>query len=367
MAYYVRPKVYTQVYHPFYPAKRIYYSTRVRAVQKPITSAPLPYEYQGAKITTDPAKHMGDAANHTAITMTVKAANWASNRALDRAYSKFKDAVHSSTAQTAANWAERRQTVDMIADDCATLRKAWQALRKGELHRFKRILRIRDRQNRYWSKPTDAAKLWLQYHFGWEPLVKDIYSSIEILQSEGPSGLAVGRATVNAPGNWGVLKSGWYHECPVARYRYLLQARVKISNPNLMRASQLGLVNPAAVAWEVIPFSFLVDWFIPIGDFLNQWSDFLGLTFVDAFTTQSRIANVDDRYYNASGALVQYNGFCKSWSMYRTLGISKPWPYPKAFKGFSVTRGATAIALLVAVLKPGLQLPQPVRRGNYLR
>lgn len=362
MAYYVKPKQYTQVYHPNYPTKRIYYSTKVRAVQKPITSSPTPYERQACKITTDPYKHMGDAANHTAITMTVKAANWASNRALDRAYGKFKDAVYSQTAQVAANWAERRQTVDMIADDATTLRRAWQALRRGEFRRFKRILGITDRKNdRYWSKPTDAAKLWLQYHFGWEPLVKDIYASVEILQSEGPSGPVVGKATVNAPGNWGVLKSGWYHECPVARYRYLLQARVRVSNPNLARASQLGLVNPVAVAWEVVPFSFLVDWFIPIGEFLNQWSDFLGLTFEDAFTTQSRIADVDDRYYNASGVLVQYNGFARSFGVYRSLGISKPWPYPKAFKGFSVTRGATAIALLVAVLKPGLQLPQPNR------
>lgn len=366
MAYYVKPAVYTQLYGP--SGKRIYYNKRIRAVQKPITSSPVPYETQGCKILTDPYKHQGDAANHTAMTQTVKAANWASNRALDRAYSKFKDAVYSETAQTAANWAERRQTVDMIAGDCATMRRAWQALRRGDFRSFKRILGITDRKSdRYWSKPTDAAKLWLQYHFGWEPLVKDIYSSVNILQSEGPSGLAVGRSTVNAPGNWGVLKSGWYHECTRAQHRYLLQARVRVSNPNLAKASQLGLINPVAVAWELIPFSFLVDWFVPIGNFLNQWSDFLGLTFEDAFTTQSRVAITDDRYYDASGKMTVYNGLARSWGVYRTLGISKPWPYPKAFKGFSVTRGATAIALLIAVLKPGLQLPQPARRGNYFR
>jgi hypothetical protein len=33
---------------------------------------------------------------------------------------------------------------------------------------------------------------------------------------------------------------------------------------------QLGLLDPLSVVWENIPYSFVVDWFIPIGDYLSM-------------------------------------------------------------------------------------------------
>jgi hypothetical protein len=33
--------------------------------------------------------------------------------------------------------------------------------------------------------------------------------------------------------------------------------------------ARLGLLNPAEVIWELVPFSFVADWFLPIGDYLS--------------------------------------------------------------------------------------------------
>lgn len=35
-------------------------------------------------------------------------------------------------------------------------------------------------------------------------------------------------------------------------------------------ASSLGLNNPAGIVWEAIPFSFVVDWIVPVGDFIEN-------------------------------------------------------------------------------------------------
>jgi hypothetical protein len=35
------------------------------------------------------------------------------------------------------------------------------------------------------------------------------------------------------------------------------------------KLSQLGLAPDSYVAWDMTPFSFMVDWFIPVGDILN--------------------------------------------------------------------------------------------------
>jgi hypothetical protein len=32
----------------------------------------------------------------------------------------------------------------------------------------------------------------------------------------------------------------------------------------------LGLTDPLSVAWELIPYSFVVDWFVPIGTYLDN-------------------------------------------------------------------------------------------------
>lgn len=32
---------------------------------------------------------------------------------------------------------------------------------------------------------------------------------------------------------------------------------------------RFGLLNPLEVIWELVPFSFVADWFLPIGDYLS--------------------------------------------------------------------------------------------------
>ncbi len=34
----------------------------------------------------------------------------------------------------------------------------------------------------------------------------------------------------------------------------------------------LGLTDPYSVAWDLLPFSFIADWFIPIGTYLDNYN-----------------------------------------------------------------------------------------------
>jgi hypothetical protein len=38
-----------------------------------------------------------------------------------------------------------------------------------------------------------------------------------------------------------------------------------------------GLVNPLSIAWELLPWSFVVDWFIPVGNTLEAMTAGYGL------------------------------------------------------------------------------------------
>jgi hypothetical protein len=115
---------------------------------------------------------------------------------------------------------------------------------------------------------------------------------------------------------------------------------------------QIGLINPAEVAWALVPFSFVVDWVLPIGNVLEALSARLGLTFVDGYyglrvetsSTASKLARevsgytqIGESSTSVSGSLLFYK---------REKMISLPWPAPYIKSPFSSTHLANAAALL---------------------
>lgn len=64
-------------------------------------------------------------------------------------------------------------------------------------------------------------------------------------------------------------------------YEASITYRFSMKHPNLSGANSLGLVNLQALAWELVPMSFVVDWFVNIGDVLRNMTSFYGKTFLD--------------------------------------------------------------------------------------
>jgi hypothetical protein len=106
----------------------------------------------------------------------------------------------------------------------------------------------------------------------------------------------------------------------------------------------LGLINPAVVAWELVPFSFLVDWFIPVGKFLDSWTDQLGYDIQYPFSTTTRTVKHYEEYRQDSTTNWDNS---EGWYHNRLLGIPPYRLVSTPFKGFSVARGATAISLVI--------------------
>ena len=67
--------------------------------------------------------------------------------------------------------------------------------------------------------------------------------------------------------------------------KVICTAGLRITNPNTALLTQLGLTNPLLVAWDIIPFSFVVDWFIPVSTYLKRYNDMAGFSYVDPVTT----------------------------------------------------------------------------------
>lgn len=276
-------------------------------------------------------------------------------RAQQAAFARFRGKVFEG-AEMGLALAERREAAELIASRVLQLTKAFGALRKGRFKAFVRALGIRPKPKHSktrWTRPKDAASLWLEYWLGWAPMIGDVYAAIDVMQSPYPS-LRV-RASASRRGTFTMKTLGSYAvTCDlkrVARVGYL--ADVTVDNPLLFRANQLGLINPVAVAWAVVPFSFIVDWFIPVGAFLSYPTAFTGLTVTDKQMTVKRLQEGMELRWNSTTGAVESNSNCLGVSFNRTLGFTTPKLVLKGGNQMNLTRAATAVSLLVSLFTKG--------------
>jgi hypothetical protein len=120
-----------------------------------------------------------------------------------------------------------------------------------------------------------ASDAWLAWRYGWQTLGMDIEAAVDVYNYPIRQGLAVeGRAGVSFAE---VVKSnnpfsGYYviHDYETVLKRDLsvrvnVVARVEGQSLNV-------LVSPTVTGWEMIPYSFVADWFVSVGDALKAWT-----------------------------------------------------------------------------------------------
>lgn len=281
------------------------------------------------------------------------------DRVLNKARAKFMDMI-TARAQIGATIAEYKSSFDMIGSRANQLFRSYRAFKRGRFRQGLAELRIpplQKHKNKTWNRPREASSLWLEYWFGWSPLVNDIYTAVDTLQSPVPN------ITIKASSGTRVVRrrnasSGGLHdkrECSVLCV-HKVQGQVRVSNPNLFEANRLGLINPVAIAWELVPFSFLVDWFIPIGNFLEGWTDTAGLEFSNMFRTRF-LRGESDYTMTANTGTPYFRGKIESSTMMQVHRVLLTEPPPASVvvsipTRLSVTRAATSIALLVGLFSP---------------
>jgi len=136
------------------------------------------------------------------------------------------------------------------------------------------------------SKIPDA---YLEYVYGYKPLVQDAYGIVDELNSRGqskpPAMTVSSKATSIDAGQFSIdntSSAGGNCRMIVSR-RTTQTVKVRLDlelvNPFTATLSSLGILNPVALAWERLPYSFVADWFVPIGTYLGNLDAGLGYQF----------------------------------------------------------------------------------------
>lgn len=116
-------------------------------------------------------------------------------------------------------------------------------------------------------RTSDIPARFLEMRYAWEPTIKDCYEAAKAFEeiSNGP------RTAVTRAGKRKQAKYvGFTNYCP--NIPFVVEVRrsyIFEQYEEMAFARQLGLANPATILWERLPWSFVVDWFIPVGTYLN--------------------------------------------------------------------------------------------------
>ncbi len=260
--------------------------------------------------------------------------------------------------------AEADKSAAMIGSSATQLYRSYSAFRRGNFAAAARHLRI--------SLPSNgkgAASRWLEYQYGWLPLLSDLKGAYEELRRPYRSGGGVigVKSRVTSKEERKVLTN--YQPYSVSS-TISLQKRTqvclwyKIDNPALLQASTVGLLNPLEVGWELIPFSFVLDWLVPIGDVLGALTATSGTTFLNGTSTFSVEASCLDvlqggSFVNSPGSAYEYTvtgtgnatQSRRIFKMNRNLYRYSPVPVPYWKNPASVGHALNALALLRSIIR----------------
>jgi hypothetical protein len=286
------------------------------------------------------------AHDNIAVMSDAPAVDWASyDHATNKAFAKLVDDLGEASIW-AVNLAEHKQGLAMIAKRAVQLARVARHLKRGDVFSACKELGLSEVPKALKTRHGLAKKfsdLWLELHFGWVPLLQDIHAALETLSEPLKPKRIIGRGTYSHEYETRVGPFGY-----VDKFKYntaaKIQCKVVCTNPNLHIAQQLGFLNPATVAWELIPFSFVVDWFVNVGQCLGSASAFAGVQVIEPCQTIIQKAEKSRVWYhgfNPVGTRVRVHrgGFLPA----PVLRIA-PWKAP------SPVRAATAIALLIQAL-----------------
>jgi hypothetical protein len=253
--------------------------------------------------------------------------------------------------------AEAHKTADMILGTATKVVEAYRAFVRGNFKQVAKVLNI---------NPKSAHKSWLEYKYGWMPMLMDIKGVAETFAQRELGGRPI-RFSVTEHGSFTLNESETVHYLPYggsgdatykrtfnSEYRCTQKLWLEVDNPQFTSLQQMGLTNPLLVAWELVPYSFVIDWACSVGDWLKGLTALQGLKIVKGFrsnvNTHALIWSQPETRVPTVGTTYVAGG--RHWTVHRrrysrspfSIVDGPPLPTPRIDLGFQ--KLVTSLALL---------------------
>jgi len=278
---------------------------------------------------------------------------------------KLYDKIRNADTNLAIDLFERRQTARMLSNSFEAIPKVVGWARKARTHYDPKRMSV--------EQGTKAiGNAWLSYTYGWKPLLSTIYGLSQFVRSTYQTREVKARSGTTSTSkskSSNPLQAPWAHQ-DVRSQRWEIGATFQITEPALYDLTRLTTLNPLAIAWELVPYSFVVDWFLDIGGYLQAWEQSLmmGLQFQHGYKSYSEKFETTGSYQGVWTP----SGFTRG-----PYDINAPWkrvftqhsrskltsmpkvPTPRLDVRLGWQRMTSAAALLQQILVPDTKLSKP--------
>jgi hypothetical protein len=206
--------------------------------------------------------------------------------------------------------------------------------------------------------PKRWSENWLEYKYGWYPTVSSIYGLAKEAitpPKDGPC-FYVARAGASGVKYSSSVSSGIVDEAFCNRSdRVEIKVCLNLKPTILAQLSRISSLNPASIAWELLPYSFVVDWVFDIGGYLRASENALlgGLVFNHGYVTRGY--TIDKKYFRSGsknlGPDTSYsvNGNRQSYSRYKSRSVLSGYPRPLR-PTFQISMGSSRVMSAAALL-----------------
>lgn len=191
---------------------------------------------------------------------------------------------------------------------------------------------------------------WLEYRYGWAPLVQTIYDlcnqnarTARNLAQDFRASAVRGIPNFTWDASYNLYTTTVLRpELVQAKGKDVVEIGVRLSNRGADASiSQLTSLNPFSIGWEMLPYSFVVDWFYDVGGYIRNLETALlsRNAFVSGYVSTLRAVDLKferswAQSFNQGGYLIDYMQMSQSRSystFVRTVLGSYPLPRLPSF------------------------------------
>lgn len=248
------------------------------------------------------------------------------------------------------------QSFATIADRTVRIAKSIAYIKKGNWARAREA--VYGHKSGRTSVKKSTAQNVLEIQYGWRPLVDDVHEAAIWVA-----------ALLNKPRMQRVSQRlqriGEVNLLPAARHSFasqelLVRKQIIAYLKEEKQDVSLNAWSPANLAWELLPWSFVIDWFIPIGEYLQARGVASQLKGTFVITTKYEKRLWGNHYGGSYGtcdevtAVHDYAGLTPTWTegqmertISTTLNVELPELKPLA-KAASFEHCLNAVALLLS-------------------
>lgn len=218
---------------------------------------------------------------------------------------KCNDKVADQKAAILVTIAEAQKTIDSIAETARTFAKGLLQVKKGDfIGAYRTLMHGEPRIGKggiplgfpKGETPSTSRSLssnWLSYRYGWTPTFLDAIGTAEqmadtmlALTHNNPIWICENRGHVsriissahNGTGTPAGMKD---YNLVTLDLKLSLWLKGRIKDYGMKNLQEWGIPNFAGVAWELVPLSFVVDWFLPVSDCLAFNTQYMGVETID--------------------------------------------------------------------------------------